>query len=377
MRKAVQGLIWTMALAFAATGGVASGEDIKIGVIEGLSGPPVVVDFGESYLQGIEMAVKEYKEGGGKHNIQLIVYDDEANPQRAVQLAQRLISNDKVPIAIGTVMSGNAAAFAPMFQEAKIPLMVGPAIATDITSKFIELKPSFVFRCSMVEKYQVDALLDWAVKNFKKIGLVHTTAGYGIFAAGEIKKGLAERKRELVAIEGVAPTVSDVTPQMLQMKNAGAEVVLNFTEQFELPYKAMEKIGYRPVVGGNWGISSEMMLNIVGKAGMEGSVMGQAIDLSDPKTMPFDKKMKATYGKKYRWPPVAALGYDGARLVLQALDRAGGDPGKIRDALEKIDDFKAVTGTPAKPFTPNDHECLDARDVFLGVWRDGVVVKLK
>ena len=53
----------------------AHADDIKIGVIQGLSGAPVVVDFGESYLQGIEEAVKEYKAAGGKHNIQLIVYN--------------------------------------------------------------------------------------------------------------------------------------------------------------------------------------------------------------------------------------------------------------------------------------------------------------
>lgn len=366
---ALIGLAGTLALP-------AHADDIRIGVIQGLSGAPVVVDFGESYLQGIEAAVKEYKAAGGKHNIQLIVYNDESNPQRAVQLAQRLIVNDKVPIAIGTVQSGNAAAFAPLFQEAKVPLMVGPAIATDITAKFINAKPSYVFRCSMVEKYQVEALLDWAVKNFKKIGLVHSTAGYGIFAAGEIKKGLAERGRELAAIEGVAPGVSEISPQMLKLKNAGVDLVLNFTEQFELPYKAMSKMGYKPVVAGNWGLSSDMMLNIIGKEGMEGTVMGQAIDLSNPRAIEFDKKMRAAYGAKYRWPAVAALGYDGARLMLIAIDKAGGNPAGIRDALEATDGFQAISGTPPKPYSSTDHECLDRRDVFLGVWRDGRVVKL-
>jgi len=87
--------------------------------------------------------------------------------------------------------------------------------------------------------------------------------------------------------------------------------------------------------------------------------------------------MRKEYGDKYRWPVVAALGYDGMRLLLQAVDMAGGDRDKIRDALEKIDDFKAVSGTPAKPFGPKDHECLDRNNVFLGVWRGGRVIKLQ
>ena len=56
-------------------------DAVKIGVVEGLSGPPAIVDFGESYLQGIKLALEDYKAKGGKTPIELVVYDDEANPQ--------------------------------------------------------------------------------------------------------------------------------------------------------------------------------------------------------------------------------------------------------------------------------------------------------
>jgi branched-chain amino acid transport system substrate-binding protein len=91
---------------------------VKIGAVQGLSGPPAIVDFGESYLQGNQMALKEYNAASPKHKIEFIVYNDEANPQRAVSLVQRLISNDRVSAIIGTVNSGNVAAFAPMVQQA-------------------------------------------------------------------------------------------------------------------------------------------------------------------------------------------------------------------------------------------------------------------
>ena len=86
--------------------------------MQGLSGPPAITDFGESYLQGIKSAVKDYEAKGGKHKIELVVYDDEANPQKAVSLVQRLMKNDKVPVIIGTVSSGNVLAFAPIMQKA-------------------------------------------------------------------------------------------------------------------------------------------------------------------------------------------------------------------------------------------------------------------
>lgn len=355
----------------------AHAQTVKIGAVQGLSGPPAIVDFGESYLQGTQLALKEYNAASPKYKIEYIVYNDEANPQRAVSLVQRLISNDRVSAVVGTVNSGNVAAFAPQLQQAKIPLMAGPAIATDITAKFIDQSPSFIFRCSMVEKYQVDAMLDWGVKNFKKIGLMHGTGGYGMFAAGEIKKGMKARGVDLVAVESAAPAVTDMTPQVLNLKNAGAELVLMFHDSLELLYRAMPKANYKPVVAGNWGLSSQMVLNIVGQEALEGTVMGQALDLNDPKALAFNARMRKEFGDKYRWPVVAALGYDGMKILLQAVDKVGGDPIKLQKALEETSGFQAVSGTPAKPFGPKDHECLDQENVFLGVWQGGRVVRLK
>jgi len=363
----------TVGLALSST----SNAQVKVGVIQGLSGPPAIVDFGESYLQGVKLALKDYQASGGKTKIELIVYDDEANPQRAVSLAQRLIQNDKVAAIIGTVSSGNVMAMAPIIQKAGVPLMAGPSIATGITKKFINENPSYIFRCSMVEQFQIDQMLDWGVKNFKRIGLVHSTTGYGNFAAKEIIEGLKTRGVTLVAIEAAAPGVNDLTPQMIKLKDADAQLVLNFHESFELPFRPMPRIGYKPVVAGNWGLSSQKVIEIVGKEAIEGTVMGQALDITTPKAQAFDAKAKKEFGSAYRWPVVAALGYDAGQIVFAAVDKVGkSDPAAIRNALENIDGIQAVSATPAKPFSSTDHECLDKEHVFLGVWKNGVITRL-
>jgi branched-chain amino acid transport system substrate-binding protein len=363
-------------IASAVLGGASHAADVKIGVVMGLSGPPAIVDFGESYLQGMKLALKDYS-GAGKHKVEFIVYDDEANPQKAVSLVQRLMQSDKVPLIIGTVSSGNVLAFAPIVQKAGVPLIAGPSIATNITSQFIEEKPSFIFRCSMVEKFQIEGMLDWGVKAFKKIGLVHSTTGYGNFAAKEITDGIKTRGGNLVAVEAVAPNVSDLTPQMLKMKESGAELVLNFHESFELVFRPMSKIDYKPTVAGNWGLSSLKVRDIVGAKEIEGTVMGQALDLSLDAPKAFVARMEKEYGKDFRWPVVAALGYDAAQVAFKALDTAKSiEPESVRDALEAVDGIKAISATPAKPYGPKDHECLDREHVFLGVWKDGAVVRL-
>ena len=368
-------LIWGISVLVSA---FSVSAQVKVGVIEGLSGPPAIVDFGESYLQGIKLALKDYEAKGGKTKIELVVYDDEANPQRAVSLAQRLIQNDKVPVVIGTVSSGNVLAMAPILQKAGVPLVAGPSIATNITTQFINEKPSQIFRCSMVERFQIEEMLDWGVKNFKRIGLIHSTTGYGNFAAKEIEAILKEKGVELVANEAAAPDVSDLTPQLVKLKDAKAELLLNFHESFELPFRPMARLGYKPVVAGNWGLSSQKVLEIVGKDAIEGTVMGQALDTDSPRAKSFDARMKAEYAGAYRWPVLAALGYDAGTIVFKAVDKVGrSNPAAIRDAIEGISGIEAISATPSKPFSPTDHECLDKKDVFLGVWKNGTVVKLR
>ena len=355
----------------------AASAQVKVGVIQGLSGPPAIVDFGESYLQGIRLALKDHLAGGAKLKIDLQVYDDEANPQRAVSLAQRLLQSDNVPVAIGTVSSGNVLAMAPLFQKAGVPLVAGPSIATQITSQFINEKPSQIFRCSMVEKFQIDAMLDWGVKKYKKVGLIHSTTGYGNFAAKEIQEALKARGVSLAAVEAAAPGVNDLTPQMVKMRDAGVDLVLNFHESFELVYRPMARLNYRPTIAGNWGLSSMKVLEIVGKDAIEGTVMGQALDISTARAKSFDERMKREFGTAYRWPVLAALGYDAGQIVFQAVEKVGkSDPAAIRDAIESTDKVQGVSAMPAKPFSPTDHECLDKENVFLGVWKGGAVVRL-
>lgn len=352
-------------------------DTVKVGVVEGLSGPPAITDFGESYLQGLKFALKEYEERGGKPKVQLIVYDDEANPQRAVSLVQRLVQNDEVSVVIGTVSSGNVMAFAPILQRAGVPLIAGPSIATNITTDFIQQKPSYIFRCSMVEKFQIDAMLDWGVKTFKRIGLIHSTTGYGNFAAKAIEEGLKQRGSSLAANEAAPPGVNDLTPQMLRMRDAGADLVLNFHESFELVFRPMAALKYHPTVAGNWGLSSLKVEQIVGAKNLEGTVMGQALDQSAPLAKTFGARMKKEYGKEYRWPVLAALGYDAGQILTAALAKAqSADRKALRDAIENVDGIQAITATPPHPFSPTDHECLKANGVFLGVWKQGQVVRL-
>jgi len=48
-------------------------ETVKVGIFEGLSGPPAITDFGDSYLQGIKAALRDYEAAGGKTKIEPVL----------------------------------------------------------------------------------------------------------------------------------------------------------------------------------------------------------------------------------------------------------------------------------------------------------------
>jgi branched-chain amino acid transport system substrate-binding protein len=371
--------IWVLVF-FLGFGVEAQADQVKIGVVMGLSGPPVIVDFGESAMQGINYAFKEYNARGGYKGqpVKLIVYDDEANPKRAVEMATRLMTHDKVVAMMGTVNSGNVLAFMHLNQKYHIPLMAGPSIASPITDRYAKEPKNYIFRGSMREEYQINAILDFATKRYKKIGLIHSTTGYGMFAKKELLAGMQKRGRKFVGVENYTLGHGDITPQVVKMKNAGAECILNYAEDYELISKASYKLNYSPKIIGNWGISGYKTYNLIGKDLIQGVMMGQALDLSELRAKDVHEKFQKEYGKKYDWPVVVFLHYDGARLLLKALDMAGPNPEGIRDVLEEIDDFDAATtAIPKKPFSKEDHEILDQDGVFLGVWKGDIVVRFK
>jgi ABC-type sugar transport system substrate-binding protein len=57
----MQRVLTSLAASLALLASAAQADNVKIGVVQALSGPPVVVDFSESYLQGIEAALDDYK----------------------------------------------------------------------------------------------------------------------------------------------------------------------------------------------------------------------------------------------------------------------------------------------------------------------------
>lgn len=115
MKKHLKYLTTSLAMS-TALGSMALAEDIKIGMVVTLSGPPAAL--GQQIVDGFQLALDEKDGMLGGQKIELIVEDDELKPDVALLKATSLVERDEVDFVVGTVFSNMLQAiFKPVVQS--------------------------------------------------------------------------------------------------------------------------------------------------------------------------------------------------------------------------------------------------------------------
>lgn len=362
--------------------GDAGGPEIVIGMAIDMSAG--TASYGQAAQQAATLAVDEFNAAGGYQGrkVRLVIYDDAANPQKSQELITRLISEDKVVAIIGPANSGNANQHIDIVQKAEIPEVIPVATAAPITQKFKDAPKNYIFRVSMVDSAQVTVMLRYArEKGYKKVGVLHDTTGYGKFGVEEVQKQAPGAGIEVAATASFQVGDTNLEPQLNKMRDAQVDMVIIYALAPEVAQilKSADKINYAPVFMGTWATGDPLLKQLAGDLVNKGNVfMVQSFTVDQsPAAEAFDRTMRERYGDKYIFPIAAAQTYDSANLILQAIQKVGPDPKAIRDAIENMDDFRAVTAAPAKPFTKENHEALNADVMFVGTWQNGRVVKAR
>ncbi|NYE60403.1 branched-chain amino acid transport system substrate-binding protein [Duganella sp. 1224] len=374
-----------VALGFSAS--ALAADPIKIGVAGPFTGGSA--PMGVSMRDGVKLAVADINAKGGilGRPIQLIERDDEAKPERGVQIAQELINKEKVVATVGYINTGVALASQRFYQDAKIPVMNNVATGSIITRQFADQPENYIFRNSANDQIQSQMIIKEAVdhRKFKKLAILADSTNYGQLGREDLEKVLASRGMKAVAVEKYNIKDVDMTAQLLKAKQAGAEVVLTYGIGPELAQIAngMEKLNWKVPLIGSWTLSMANFIDNAGKNG-NGTRMPQTfIQAPDtPKRKAFiDAYLKAYNPPQGRMPsPVsAAQGYDSVYLLAAAIRQAGSTDGpKIKAALENLSEkVDGVVTTYDKPYSKDDHEAINAQTTVFGEVRDGKVVLAK
>jgi branched-chain amino acid transport system substrate-binding protein len=362
-------LACSMSLAHAA-------DPIKIGVSGPFTGGSS--SMGVSMRDGVRLATDEINKAGGVLGRQLVLVerDDEAKNERGVQIAQELISKEKVAATVGYINTGVALASQRFYQEAKIPVMNNVATGSAITHQFDTQPENYIFRNAAHDSIQAPMIVEEAItrRGYKKVAILADSTNYGQLGRADLEKALELKGVKAVAVEKFNIKDVDMTPQLLKAKEAGAEAVLTYGIGPELAQIAngMTKLGWKVPMVGSWTLSMANFIDNAGPGG-EGARMPQTFvqEPTTPKRQSFIINYLKTFNPKNARidsPVSAAQGYDSVYLLAAAIKQAGSTDGpKIKAALEELKaPVEGVVTTYNKPFTKTDHEAITANIPVFG-----------
>ena len=380
-------LVAAAAAAFADPAATRAEDTVRIGVSAALTGPAAFV--GVSIRRGAEMAVDSLNAKGGidGKKIELIVRDDEHNPVKTVVNHRELVEREKVVAMLGTTNSAAMLATAPIINdELKVPIVCPATDATKITENraWEQKKDNYVFRLGMFGRGQANFLVNTMVEKFgyRKVGLLTWTAGWGVTGRGELNRRLQELGIPAVADETYDTADTDMTPQLLKLRNAGAEVVINYGLARENGFVARtrKKLGDTTPYASAWGIAAPAFWKAAGTAG-EGVMTSTTIAMDGPQSperMAVIEEYGRRYGEAIEGPPFFFSAYDIVHLLAQVIGEVGAEPAAIRAGLENVAEFKGLIQHFKRPvFTRDRHDALTEDDMILGRWTDGKLLQVR
>jgi branched-chain amino acid transport system substrate-binding protein len=321
-----------------------SGE-IVIGHFASMTGAQAT--FGISTDQAIRLAIEEKNAKGGikGRKIRLETIDDAGKQSEAVTAVTRLINDHKAVAILGEVASSLSLAAGPVAQKAKIPMISPSSTNPDVTDV-----GDYVFRVCFLDDFQGWVGAKFAKENLKatKAAILYDQAqAYSSGLADYFEKAFKETGGTVVTKQAYTGGNYEISSQLQSIKGAGAEVIYlpgYYSDAGTIIRKARESGITAPFLGGD-GWDSEELPKIAGDA-INGNYFSNhyAPEEDRPEVKNFVEKYKAKFGSTA--DGLAALGYDAALVLFDALERAPTTGGKdLRDALAGTKNFTGVTGT--------------------------------
>jgi branched-chain amino acid transport system substrate-binding protein len=338
-------------------------EPIKVGAVVSVTGPASVL--GEPEKNTLEMVKEEINAKGGVQGrpVELIVYDDESDVNKAVLAAEKLLKKDQVCAVIGPTTSGSTLAIMNKFPAAQVPL-----VSMSAAEKIVNPVNPWIFKVAPSDRHAVGRILKHAQsKGYKKIAILTVSDGFGQAGREVLKELVPAKGFTLVADEVFGPKDTDMTAQLTKIKDAAPDAVICWGTNPGPAVVARNRmqLGIAIPLYMSHGVASKKFIELAGEAS-EGIMLpaGHLIVAAQlPDAQP-QKALLMAYTSQYQdkfksdVSTFGGHGWDGLKLVAKAVEMAGSSkPEAIRANLEKITGFPGIGGVFS--FAENDHNGLD------------------
>src|SRR5918993_327160 len=358
-------LLTAGAVAFGSSQAVLAQGTVKIGSVLSVTGPSSFL--GEPEDKTLRIYVEKINAAGGVagKKIELVVYDDGGDANKARPFATRLVEDDKIVAMVGGTTTGTTMAMVPVFEDAEIPFI---SLAGGI--EIVEPVRKHVFKTPHTDRMACEKIFeDLKQRNLTKIGMISGTDGFGASMRAQCTKVAPNYGVQILADESYGPRDSDMTAQLTKIKGtAGVQAVVNpgFGQGPAIVTRNYAQLAMTATpLYQSHGVASKSFIDLAGAAA-EGVrlpaaalLVGEKLPENDPQQKVVNE-YKQTYESTTK-QPVSTFGghaYDGLFILVEAMKRANStDSGKIRDEIEKTKGFVGTGGIVNMSAT--DHLGLD------------------
>lgn len=321
---------------------------IKIATQSPLSGGSATL--GEAIKLGAQLALDQQKEKFKElgFELQLVPYDDQADPKKGVANAQ-LIGSDKAVLGVvGHLNSGVAIPSSEVYEKYDLT-MVSPAnTAVEVTERGLKSVNRIVGR----DDSQGPAGAEYAVNTLgaKKIFIVQDKTAYGTGLAEAFKKGAEAAGAEVLGFEGITIGEKDFNGVLNQILSKKPDLVYfggMYAEGGLLIKQAREKGIDIPFMGGD-GMDSSTLVEIAGDAVKNTYITSVAGDSTKTEAgKKFIEDYKAAHNKNAE--SFSVYGYDSMGALLKGLEdaiKANGNKmptrKQVQEAVRGVKDFEGA-----------------------------------
>lgn len=348
-----------LSVALAGCGGRKATNEIVVGEYGSLTGAQST--FGTSDETGIKLAVAEVNAGGGINGrkVRVVSEDDAGQPDQALNVVKRLITQEGAVAVLGEVASKNSIAAAPFCNSSRVPM-----ISPSSTNPKVTQQGPYIFRVCFIDPFQglVGAKFAHDTLKAQKAAVMFDSGGdYSVGLKDVFKDSFTKLGGQIVAERDYQATDADFRAQLTAIKATNPDVlyVPGYYSQIGPIAKQARAVGIPrtvPLLGGDGWVSDKLVEGAGGPGGaLEGSYFTShsSMDSPDPRIQKFITAFQAANGGR-KPNALSALAYDAAGVLFAAMKQvpapSDGDynsdayRAQLRDAIAATKGYPGVTG---------------------------------
>ena len=336
----------------------------KVGAIFSTTG--TYSNLGVPEENTVNMLVDQINDAGGVngHPLEVIIYNDESDSEKAVTLATRLVEQDEVLAIIGPTTSGSSLAIIETITTAEIPLVSCAAnigIVEPVGERY------WIFKTPQTDKEAIAEIYTYLESmNISDIAIITSTSGFGATGRGILIDDADDYGITIVDDQTFSASDTSMQSQLTHIGGTDAEAVVCWDTDKGSAIVAldMQTLQMEMPLLCSHGIANMAFIDAAGAAG-NGVIFpaGKLIIVDDiPATDPqkdvltqYRDDYEAIYGNG----TINTFGghaWDALQMVVMALEELTvADPyesadsladarAEVRDSIEQITDFVGISG---------------------------------